>query len=144
MPYVAGKIHGKAANFQITDSGGTLRDISGDVSEVQGIPATTEVAETTGLGATAKTYIPGLNDVKFSIKGQYNDTALSGSWTVLQGIRGLAAKAFQFGPSGTTVGAVKITGNAILTDLKLTANLKDVVLFDATFQGSGDLTFGVF
>lgn len=141
---MAGKVHGSKANFQITDSGGTLRDISGDVSEVAGLPGATEVAETTGLGLTAKTYIVGLNDVKFTLKGQYDDTATTGVWTVLQGIRGAGAKNFQYGPSGSATGSVKITGSAILTDLKLTSNTKDVVTIEASFQGSGDATFGVF
>lgn len=139
----SGKIHGKNANFQITDSGGTLRDISGDVSDVDGLPGASEVADSTGLGSTAKSYLGGLNDVKFTIKGQFNDTVLTGSHTVLSGIRGLS-KAYQYGPAGTATGYVKITGNAILTNYKLHSPLNAAVEFQADFQGSGDATFGVF
>lgn len=141
---MAGKVHGSRGNIQITDAGGTLRDISADVTEVSGLPGTTEVAESTGLGATAKTFITGLNDVKFTLKGQFNDTALTGSHTVLSGIRGQGAKAFQYGPSGTTVGNVKITGSAILTDYQVSSPVSGITTFSATFQGSGDATFGVF
>src|SRR5579859_3548094 len=108
MP-ASGKSHGKNANFQITDAGGTIRDISVDVSDVDGLPGASEVAESTGLGATAKSYLGGLNDVKFTVKGQFDDTLLTGSHTVLSGIRGVS-KAFQYGPAGTSVGFVKITG----------------------------------
>lgn len=139
----SGKIHGKSANLQVTDAGGTLRDISGDVSDVDGLPGASEVADATGLGATAKAYLGGLNDVKFTVKGQFNDTALTGSHTVLSGIRGLS-KAFQYAPAGTTTGFVKITGNAILTNYKLHSPLNAVVEFQADFQGNGDVTFGVF
>ncbi|MHB8409843.1 MAG: hypothetical protein ACYDHY_17450 [Acidiferrobacterales bacterium] len=141
---MAGKIHGSKANIQITDSAGTLRDISADVTDISGLPGATEVADSTGLGSTAKTFITGLNDVKFALKGQYDDTALTGSHTVLSGIRGQGAKAFQYGPSGTAVGGVKITGSAILTDYTVNSPIGGITTFSASFQGSGDVTFGVF
>jgi hypothetical protein len=140
----SGKVHGSKGNIQITDGGGTLRDISGDVTDISGLPGATEVADSTGLGSAAKTFIGGLNDVKFSIKGQFNDTALVGSHTVLSSIRGAGEKAFQYGPAGATTGYVKITGSAIMTDYGINSPVAGITNFSATFQGSGDATFGVF
>ena len=136
---MAGKIHGSKGSIMITDGGGVLRDISG-------LPGTSEVADSTGLGSTAKTFITGLNDVKFSLKGQYDDTALTGSHTVLTSIRGAGAKAFQYGPSGAVAasGTVKITGSAIMTDYTVNSPIGGITSFSASFQGSGDVTFGVF
>ena len=141
---MAGKVHGSKGNIQITDGGGTLRDISDDVTDISGLPGATEVADTTGLGLTAKTFLTGLQDVKFSLKGHFNDTALTGSHTVLSSIRGAGAKAFQYGPSGTTAGGVKISGSAIMTDYTTNSPVAGITNFSATFQGSGDVTFGVF
>jgi len=130
----------------ITDAAGTLRDISGDVTDISGLPGATEVADSTGLGSTAKTFIGGLNDVKFSLKGQFNDALLTGSHTVLTSIRGAGAKAFQYGPSGAVAasGTVKITGSAIMTDYTVNSPIGGITSFSASFQGSGDVTFGVF
>lgn len=144
MTYVAGKIHGSKANITIADSGGTMRDISSDVTEIAGLPGSTDVAETTGLGSTAKTFIGGLSDVKFTLKGQYDDTASVGSHTVLSGIRGAGAKAFVYGPSGTATGAVKISGSAILTEYDVSSPVSGITTFSASLQGTGDVTFGTF
>jgi len=143
---MAGKIHGSKGSIMITDGGGVLRDISADVTDISGLPGTSEVADSTGLGSTAKTFITGLNDVKFSLKGQYDDTALTGSHTVLTSIRGAGAKAFQYGPSGAVAasGTVKITGSAIMTDYTVNSPIGGITSFSASFQGSGDVTFGVF
>lgn len=135
----SGKIHGRNANFQIQDAGGTLRDFSGDLTSSE-LDSATQMAKSTGFGATDETFTVGLNDNKFSLKGWFDDTAVSGLYTVLSGIKQVF-KTFSYSPAGTTAGFVKITGSACMSDFKIASPIGGTVTLDANFQVSGPLTF---
>lgn len=137
--------HGVASNFQIADAGAVNRDLSAYLDKVDGLPGAAAVNETTtfGVAGLAKTYVRGLNDAPFSIAGFYDQTATSGPDVVLSGLRTAStAAAFAWSPLGTTAGLVKYTGNAFLTDYKISAPVNNVVSFSATFNTSGPLVRG--
>lgn len=126
--------HGKDAVFKITDSGSTLRDISTVLSSVS-LSREADTAETSALGTTAKTYIPGLTDATISIEGMA-DVTTSG---YLEGVLGLS-KAFEFYPAGTAVGQVKYSGSAILTSFESAAEIGGAVTVSGEFQVTGAVT----
>ena len=126
--------HGKDAVFKITDAGATLRDISTVLSSVT-LSREVDTAETSALGTSAKTYIPGLNDATISIEGMA-DVTTSG---YLEGILG-TTKAFEFYPAGTAAGQVKYSGNAILTSFESAAEIGGAVTVSGEFQVTGGVT----
>lgn len=131
-------VHGKDSVFKLDNSGGTLTDISSYVNNVD-FPQTADIAETSVLGATNKTYIVGLKDASMSISGLWDST--------LDGILGAVVGqsdtlSFEYSPEGTGSGAVKYTGEAICTSYGPTSPVGDVVSYSADFQVTGAVTRG--
>lgn len=134
MPFV----HGKSAVFKVDDSGGTLRDISAYLEEVS-FPRSIETAETTTFGNSAKTYITGLTDATISVSGLFDATADG----YLAGVVGNAATlSFEYGPAGSAGGAIKYSGECIMTSYEVSAPVGDKVSASAEFQVTGTVTRG--
>jgi predicted secreted protein len=134
--------HGKNASFKVDNSGGTLTDISSYLNEVS-LPRSIETAETTSFQTAggAKTYVVGLNDSTVSISGTW-DATLDAH---LAGILGQdASVSFEYGPEGTGTGAVKYTGEGLMTSYETSSPVADVVTFSAEFQVTGTVTRGTF
>jgi len=129
-------VHGKDSVFKLDNSGGALTDISTYVNSVD-FPETADVAETTTLGDGSKSYIVGLKDATLSISGLW-DSTLDG---ILGAVVGQSATlSFEYSPEGTGSGAVKYTGECILTSYSQSSPVGDVVGFSADMQVSGDVT----
>lgn len=129
-------IHGKDSVFKLDNASGTLTDISTYVNNVD-FPATSDIAETTTLGAGSKTYIVGLKDATISFAGLWDATfdAIAGA------VRGQSATlTFEYSPEGTGSGAVKYTGEAIMTNYAVSSPVGDVVGYSCDLQVSGDVT----
>lgn len=134
--------HGKNASFKVDNSGGTLTDISTYIHEVT-LPRAIETAETTTFQVTggSKTYVTGLNDATISISGKFDATIDAH----LAGILGSdSSVSFEYGPSGSTTGMVKFTGESIMTKYDLSSPVGDVVSFSADFQVTGPITRATF
>lgn len=126
--------HGKNAVFKVND-GSTLRDISNVVNSAS-LSRSAETAEVTTIGgSSSKAYIAGLKDATVSVEGMA-DVTTSG---YLDGILGVSV-AFEFYPGGTGTGAVKYTGNAILTSLETAAEVGGAVTVSGEMQVTGDVT----
>lgn len=125
--------HGKNAVFKITDAGGILRDISAYLTGANFDP-TADVAETSGLGATSKTYVAGLKDATLGVDGLIDPTTDG----YLFGILGLA-KAWEYHPQGVVTGTPKYTGSGILTAYSPSTSLDDAGKFTASLQVTGDV-----
>ena len=132
-------VHGKGGSFTIQDSAGTVRDLSPYLTKVE-LPQDVDAAETTTFGATGKTYILGLRNGIISLEGRFDATAVG--W--LNGIVAVDARAFTWGPAGTTTGFVKYSGSGFLTNLSQNGDLGDVVGLSAGYQISGAPTVGVY
>jgi hypothetical protein len=134
--------HGKSAVFKLDDVGGTLRTLSSYVSEVS-LPRNIDTAETTTFGATgnAKTYIVGLSDATIGVSGFFDATADG----YLAGVVGAPATlSFEIGPEGNAVGAIKYTGECIMTSYQVGSSVGDVVSASADFQVTGAITRGTY
>ena len=66
-------VHGKSSVFKLDNASGSLTDISAFVNNVD-FPETADVAETSVLGASNKTYIVGLKDATISLGGLFDAT----------------------------------------------------------------------
>ena len=131
-------VHGKDSAFKLDNSSGTLTDISTYVNSVD-FPETADVAETTTLGDSSKSYIVGLKDATISIAGLW-DSTVDG---ILGAVVGQSATlSFEYSPEGTTSGNIKYTGECILTSYSQSSPVGDVVGFSADLQVSGDVTRG--
>ena len=131
-------VHGKSSVFKLDNASGSLTDISSYVNNVD-FPETADVAETSVLGASAKSYIVGLKDSTISLSGLFDATldAIAGA------VVGQSAPlSFEYSPEGTASGKVKYTGEAIMTNYSLSSPVGDVVAWSADLQVSGAVTRG--
>jgi hypothetical protein len=115
-----------------------LTDISAFVNNVD-FPETADVAETTTLGDSSKSYIVGLKDATISISGLW-DSTLDAILGVVVGQS--ATLSYEYSPEGTGSGKIKYTGECILTSYSQSSPVGDVVGFSADLQVSGDVTRG--
>jgi hypothetical protein len=132
--------HGRDTFFSVADSGGTPVDISTYLKDISH-PISLDTPETTAFGSTVKTYVVGIKDARFSMQGMFEPTAN----TMLQGIYGFAtARAFVYGPVGSTTGDPEFTGSCFLTTYNIQGSVGDMVAMSLEFQVSGTITPGTF
>lgn len=138
--------HGRNANFQIDDSGGTLRDISAGCDDLK-LTLPVAMADVTAFTNASKAVINGIRDTTISISGHFNADATTGADTVLGGVfannGGLSAGGsltFKAGPEGSATGRVQYTGECYMTSYSVGAPVGDKVSFSADFQCTGDIT----
>ena len=131
-------VHGKSSVFKFDNASCSLTDISPFVNNVD-FPETADVAETSVLGASNKTYIVGLKDATISLSGLFDATVDA----ILGAVVGQTATlSYEYSPEGTASGKVKYTGEAILTTYALSSPVGDVVAYSADLQCSGAVTRG--
>ena len=137
--------HGKDSYFSVEDSAAsTLRNITPYVKTID-FNRSNDENDTTTKGAEGHTYRPGLTDGEIRLTGLWDDTASTGSRTVLQSLLGVEVTVgFEYGPEGNTAGMVKDSGEVILTQYDESSPVDDMVAFTATLKISGDVTTGTF
>ena len=131
-------VHGKSSVLKLDNSSGSLTDISALVNNVD-FPETADVAETSVLGASNKTYIVGLKDATISLSGLFDATADAIFGAV---VGQTATLSFEYSPEGTASGKIKYTGECILTNYAMSSPVGDVVAYSADLQVSGAVTRG--
>ncbi|BAQ84729.1 Phage minor tail protein 2 [uncultured Mediterranean phage uvMED] len=131
-------VHGKSSVFKLDNASGSLTDISAFVNNVD-FPETADVAETSVLGASNKTYIVGLKDATISLSGLFDATADAIFGAV---VGQTATLSFEYSPEGTATGKIKYTGECILTNYAMSSPVGDVVAYSADLQVSGAVTRG--
>lgn len=124
-------IHGSKAKFSLGTVGtpATLVDISAYLNSV-GLPRQVDSAESSTLGNTFKTYVPGLSDSTLSLDGRYDPTIDA----QLAGLIGAATVNWQFDPQGTSTGLPRFTGSAFLVSYQVSAEIGNISAFTAQFQ----------
>lgn len=138
-----GFYHGKGLVFKIDNAAGTLQILTSFVDNVD-LNNTVKMGDTTTAGAEADTFVSGQSNGTLSISGKWDGTASTGPDAVLSGLIGLeTTSSFEYGPSGSTTGMVKKTGECFLTGMKVSSPVGGVVNFTADFQVTGAVTTGV-
>ena len=131
-------VHGKSSVFKLDNASGSLTDISAFVNNVD-FPETADVAETSVLGASNKTYIVGLKDATISLSGLFDATADAIFGAV---VGQTATLSFEYSPEGTASGKIKYSGECILTNYAMSSPVGDVVAYSADLQVSATVTRG--
>ena len=131
-------VHGKSSVFKLDNASGSLTDISSFVNNVD-FPETADVAETSVLGASNKTYLVGLKDATIGLTGFFDATADA----IFGAVIGQSATlSFEYSPEGTASGKIKYSGECILTNYALSSPVGDVVAYSGDLQVSGAVTRG--
>ena len=131
-------VHGKDSVFKLDNASGSLTDISSFVNNVD-FPETADVAETSVLGASNKTYLVGLKDATIGLTGFFDATADA----IFGAVIGQSATlSFEYSPEGTASGKIKYTGECILTNYALSSPVGDAVAYSCDLQVSGAVTRG--
>jgi len=125
---------GKGAVFEIDDTGGTVRDISNVLNQID-FPQSQETAETTAFGASARSYIVSLTSATISVSGMY-DATVDG---YLEGGAEPASRTFTYKP-GTASGDAIYSGECIMTSYNMGTPVGDTNTFTADFQVTGAVT----
>lgn len=135
--------HGKDSVLLIEDSGAaTLRDLTPYLKTID-FNRAQDANDTTTKGAEGKTARPGLTDGEIRLTGLWDDATNVGSYTVLQSlVGGETTVGFEYGPEGSATGAVKESGEAVLTQYDESSPVDDLVAFTATLKISGSVTSG--
>ena len=121
--------HSKSSLFTINDAANTPRDISNTITKIT-FPRILDKAETSTLGSTFKSYVPGLADATFSLELEFDLTVMG----YLDGIVGNVGRAFIYGPIGSTAGNPKYTGTCFLVSLSEMTDISAEVKVSADFQ----------
>ena len=84
-----GKTNARWLKVLVDDSGGTARDISGDVTNIQQFGLRHEETDVTGYSDAVINFTLGHPEAPIVMSGTFNNTATTGSHVVLSGIVGL-------------------------------------------------------
>ena len=137
----------KDSVFQVTDTGGTLRDLSSFISSVDGLPGERELNEKTALGDAGRKWIGGLENVTVTIEGHFDDTATTGPDAVLGALRTHdTAVAFDYGPEGNSTASsdIKYSGTCFVRSYVVSSRVGDIVGWRAELQVDGVVTKGTY
>ena len=133
-------VHGKDAHFSFDDTSDSLSNISTKM-DTSSLAQAIESADTSTYQDESRTFIAGLATANIPIGGPW-DAALDayfGTTAQQKVLRG-----WQFGPAGSDSGAIKYTGEALITGYTNDPPVGDRVSWSATLLVSGDITRGTF
>lgn len=139
---MAGKSHiEKSFRILVDDSGGTVRDLSGDLvpGSVSGGGLTYDEADMTGVSETVYNFLAGHATSEITATFHMNDTATTGATTVLNGRSGTAGTlTLQFGQAGAapTTGDPEWEGEYVLLDNSISLDGNKFV-HNVTFKPTG-------
>lgn len=127
--------HGSLATLEIDPDGGTTyTDVSEFLNEASQ-EETVDTAETTTLGKTRKTYIPGLEDGTFSLSGLFDPDADALFYSLKR-----AVCSFRYRPAGAGAGLPQYVGDAILTSYSVSATVDEAATIEAELQTTDTVT----
>jgi predicted secreted protein len=117
------------------DVGGSITNVASIISF--SVSQTGDAIETSAMGSTARTYLPGLTNFTGSMSLYFRDDDAAQS--ALFSGAGAAAASIELFPSGATTG-VKLSGEVIITSHEIAAGNEGAVTAEVSFQGTGNLT----
>ena len=133
-------VHGKDLNFTLDNSAGSVVDLSAYVmGSGVSLGRDIEALLTTTASDNSNTYIPGLKDASFSVEFDYDNTLVDH----LDGVYGSASLSFVYGPSGSTSGYNKYSGECMMTSVPIASPI-GLNTISAEFQVTGDVTVGTY
>jgi hypothetical protein len=132
--------HGSKAYFALEGtSNGAATDISAYVTEVS-FSQEIDTPEVSTFGVTNRKYIAGLNDATLEVSGIWDPSldAIFGDPT------SNSPRAWTFGPAGSGTGAIKYSGDAIISSFEISGGVDDAIEWKAEFVMATAVTRGTF
>jgi|TARA_R110000765_G_scaffold25698_1_gene63129 predicted secreted protein len=117
------------------DVGGSVTNVASIISF--SVSQTGDTIETSAMGSTSRTYLPGLTNFTGSLSLYFRDDDAAQS--ALFAGAGAAAASIELFPSGQATG-VKLSGEIIVTSHDITTANDGAVTAEVSFQGTGALT----
>tara|TARA_R100000995_G_scaffold28545_2_gene12529 strand:- start:11211 stop:11627 length:417 start_codon:yes stop_codon:yes gene_type:complete len=117
------------------DVGGSATVIASVISFT--LTNTGDVIETSSMGATARTFVPGLTNATTSLSLYFVDG--DSAQAALQSAPGAAAATIELYPSGTSTGQ-KLSGEMIVTSFEISAANDGAVTAEVSGQITGAVT----
>ena len=126
----------------LTGKAGVVQTGSNAIAEVRSysITQTGDTTESTSMGDSAKTFEATLTEFSGSVDVFFDDTDTSGQVSLTIG----SSFTMNLAPEGTAIGAYKLSGTAIVTDVTRTAAHDGLVEMTIAFQGTGALSIGTY
>jgi hypothetical protein len=115
----------------IDDSGGTVRDISNDISAGYGINIAQELVETTGLDKSARERITGMSDGDVTLTGTFN-AASNKSHDVFK--TRTTARTFDLRIGGNSSSNPKLAMEMVIANYTITRDAAGALTWSATLN----------
>ena len=134
--------------IEIDDSGGTSRNLSAWVEEVEPLGQQVSAVDVTALNDTSRQVARSVEPVQeFVLRGLFDATPVTGPDAVLSGIVGMVVTV-AYGPAGNKTGQRKISGEFLCLSYQVGGRAEagrypGLVRFTARFRQSGPVTLGV-
>ena len=123
--------------IEIDDAGGTPRDLSAYLEELEPLGKIVSVLDVTGLNDAAQRVIAGAELAQeFTLLGVFDNTATTGPDAVLAGLAGKTGTV-SYGPAGNGPGQRKITGEFLCVSYRIISQAGHQVRFSARFRQDG-------
>ncbi len=122
---------------EVDDTGGTPRDLSPYLDEIEPLGPEVSFLDVTGLNDTARQVIAGVQSGReFALRGFFDDTAATGPDAVLSSIVGQIGTV-SYGPAGNSSGQHKITGEFLCLSYRIISKVNNQVRIEARFKPDG-------
>lgn len=138
-------VHGRNGAFYLTDTVATQRNFTAYLDSVD-FSMDEDASETTVIGLSARTYVPGLYSGSISLSGKYDNgaTATPDQYLDQLIVAGTVNPTWVHAPNGSAATRPYRTGSCVVTNYSVSEPYDDVITWTASLQVSGTITRGTF
>ena len=137
------QVHGKNSVLVIYDSGGTLRNVSGDMNDIK-LSWSRDNTDSTTFGQDSIQRVPGIYDAKITGGAIFSGQDTTGIDAVMAGIMAASANTLvHYLPAGSRSGSPMYSGCFLVDNWDISGGVKSTVAATWSFSlASGSLTVG--
>jgi len=131
--------------FNLDNAAGSPQDLSAEVQSVDANDETgLEDSTTFGATRTAKSSTVTLTEGGFTIRGFFSTTLHGHLKAVKRGLTAGGSLTFILGPTGSTAGMQRVTGECYMKSLKRSGEVNGLLVMEAEFVYDGTITEDTF
>lgn len=135
----------KESFFEIEDTGTTLRDMSGYLVAVDGLPGPRELNDASVLSSSGRQWHPTLEAGVITLELLWDETASTGPDAVFGPLRThTVATTFSYGPQGNTASEIKYSGECWVRNYQITSRVGSIVTARVELNVDGVVTRGTY
>ena len=128
------------SRFHIADTTGTSHDLSGSITDIDGIPGSRSLLDITSLTDDGPVYVAGVGSKPVTLTGIFADDTDDVLGALLSHE---SSTEFSYAPAGTSSGSVKYTGLCWVERYEVSPTAGDRVGYTATLRVEGSIARGV-